>query len=189
LGETAESFEALAATLERAGRRPEAEDAYRKTLSIPPNYSAAPIAPPELLLNENRMDEAVAVIEPAGTRPNADIHSLSAYALALTAARRLGEATDVYQRAVQVAPRSAVAEHNVAGALGTEERFAEAEAAVRRAFAKGLDAPQTWLVLARALQGQGRFDEAEVAYGHAITRNPTDPDAHIDLAQLLWMRG
>src|SRR5262249_14859169 len=119
---------------------------------------------------------------------DADIHGLSAYAVALTAARRLAEATAAYQRALQVSPRSAVAEHNVAGALGTEERFVEAEAAVRRAFAKGLDAPQTWLVLARALQGKGRFDEAEVAYGQAITRNPTDPDAHIDLAQLIWMR-
>jgi Flp pilus assembly protein TadD len=188
LGETVESYEALAATLERDGRRPEAEDAYRKALSIEPNFTAAAIGLSELLLNENRIDEAVAVIEPAGTRPGADIHGLSAYALALTAARRLAEPTAVYQRAVQVAPRSAVAEHNVAGALGTEERFAEAEAAARRAFAKGLDAPQTWLVLARALQGQGRFDEAEVAYGHAITRNPTDPDAHIDLAQLIWMR-
>ena len=62
-----------------------------------------------------------------------------------------------------VQPRSAVAEHNLAGALGDLQRFAEYEAATQRAFAKGLDAPETWLVRARALQGLGELDAAEGA--------------------------
>jgi Flp pilus assembly protein TadD len=59
---------------------------------------------------------------------------------------------------------------------------------VRRAFAKGLDAPQTWLILAHALQGQDRAEEAEQAYRQAINRGPGDPETHADLAQLAWMR-
>jgi tetratricopeptide (TPR) repeat protein len=183
-----EIYEALAATLEAAGRRPEALEAYRKALGLDPKLARAAIGLSELLLNENRLDEALAVIAPLGERSDADLHVLSAYALALKAHRRFDEAIAVYRRAVEIAPKSAAAEHNLAAALGDADRFAEAELSARRAFAKGIDAPQTWLALARALQGQDRFDEAETAYAQAIRRRGDDPDAHTDLAQLFWMR-
>ncbi len=184
----AELYEALAATLESAGRRPEAEAAYRAALAIDPLHQISAIDLSELLLNENRMDEALAVIEPLGRRSEADIHVLSAYALALKAMKRTQEAIEVYQRAIKAAPASAVAEHNLAAILADDSRFPEAEAGARRAFAKGIDAPQTWLTLARALQGQDRFDEADNAFRQAIKRNPLDTAAQSELAQLLWMR-
>ena len=148
----------------------EAEEAYREALAIDPVFARAAIGLSELLLNENRNDEALAVIAPVGGRPDADIQALSAHAQALKALRRFDEAIAVYRRAAQVAPRSAIAEHNLAAVLADREDFAEAEEAVRRAFAKGLDASQTWLLLGRALQGLDRFDEAEQAYRQAISR-------------------
>jgi tetratricopeptide (TPR) repeat protein len=183
-----ELYEALASLLEAAGFRPQAEAAYRQALEIDPAFGRAAVGLSELLLNENRPDEALAAILPAATRKDADIHVLSAHALALKALQRLDEAIGVYRRAIQAAPRSAVAEHNLAAALGDAGELAEAEAAVRRALAKGLNAPQTWLVLARALQGQDRFDEAEAAYRQAIGRQGDDAGALADLAQLIWMR-
>ena len=183
-----ELYEALADLRENAGFRREAEAAYRDALAIDPLFSRAAIGLSELLLNENRLEEALAIIEPVGERVDADIHALSAYGLALKAVRRLDDAIAVYRRALQVAPASAAAEHNLAGALGDAGRASEAETVVRRAFAKGLDAPQTWLVLARALQGQDRFDEAEAAYRQAISRQGADVGAQADLAQLVWMR-
>src|ERR1700677_1989062 len=93
-----------------------------------------------------------------------DIAALSAQGAALQASGRLDGAIAVYGRLVKAVPQSGVAEHNLASAFGDNHQFAESEAAARRAFAKGLDAPETWLVLARALQGLGRFDEAEAAF-------------------------
>ncbi|RZJ41166.1 MAG: hypothetical protein EON86_11020, partial [Brevundimonas sp.] len=90
--------------------------------------------------------------------------------------------------AVAARPASAVAEHNLAALLGDLGRSAEAEAAARRAFAKGGDAPETWLVLSRALLAQSRHDEADVAYRAALARRPGYIDAVRDLAQLIWMR-
>ncbi len=120
--------------------------------------------------------------------PSADIHLLTAYANALKAEARLDEAIAVYERAARETPASGVAEHNLAGALGDGHRFAESEAATRRALAKGLDAPETWLVRGRSLQGLGEFDEAEAAFRQAIRRRPTYADARSDLARLIWMR-
>ncbi len=85
-------------------------------------------------------------------------------------------------------PASAVAEHNLASLLGDMGRVIDAEMACRRAFEKGGDAPETWLVLARALVGQGRHAEAEAAFGEALRRRPDHVDAVRDLAQLIWMR-
>jgi tetratricopeptide (TPR) repeat protein len=118
-----------------------------------------------------------------------DIAALSAQGAALQAAGRLEGAIAVYGRVIEAAPHSGVAEHNLAGVYGDNHQFAESEAAARRALAKGLDAPETWLVLARALQGLGQFDEAEAAFRQSIARRPAYADAHRDLAQLIWMRG
>ncbi|HEX4179672.1 MAG TPA: tetratricopeptide repeat protein [Caulobacteraceae bacterium] len=184
----ADLLEALAATLEAGGLRAEAERIYRQALALDPLFPRTAIGLSELLLNENRLEEALEVIAPLGTRADADIHVLSAYGLALKALRRFDEAVEAYGQAARTNPRSAVAEHNLGAALGDGERFQEAEAALRRAFAKGLDAPQTWMALGRALQGQDRFDEAETAYRQALARRPGDAAAHAELAQLTWMR-
>jgi len=120
--------------------------------------------------------------------PGIDIAALSAQAFALQGAGRREAAIVLHKRIVAAGPDGGVAEHNLAAVLGDDHRFAESEAVARAALAKGLDAPETWLVLARALQGQGRFDEAEQAFRQSITRRPAYADAHRDLAQLIWMR-
>ena len=120
--------------------------------------------------------------------PPSPLADLTSQANALKAAGRLDEAIATYAKAVSIAPGSAVAEHNLAAALGDAVRPAEAEAHCRRALAKGLDAPETWLVLARALQSLHRFDEAEQTFREAIARRPTMLEPQRELAQLIWMR-
>jgi tetratricopeptide (TPR) repeat protein len=139
------------------------------------------------LLSEGKTAEALKLIEPIARRAEASHGDLVAYAEALKTEKRIDEALRVYKRALAIAPKSGVAEHNLAALQGDLGQHAEAEAGARRAFAKGLDAPETWIVLARALQGQGRHDEAIAAYREALCRRPTMPDAHRDLAQLIWM--
>jgi len=101
---------------------------------------------------------------------------------------RLDEALVLREAQVKARPTSSVSEHNLASLLGDMRRNVEAEAAVRRAFAKGGDAPETWLVLARALAGQDKHDESEQAYRQAVARRPAYVEAQRELAQLIWMR-
>ena len=102
---------------------------------------------------------------------------------ALKAAGRLDEALLRYGAAVAANPKSAVAEHNLAGALGDAGRWTEAEQHIGAAFRKGLDGPETWLVKARCEQALGRVDKAEAAFREALKRRPNYADAHRDLAQ------
>jgi len=96
-------------------------------------------------------------------------------------------AIDLYTKAATMYPDSAVAEHNLAAALGDIGRASEAESRIRRAFAKGLNAPESWLVLARALLAQGKLNEAKNAFERTIELNPDMFVAHYELAQLIWM--
>lgn len=139
------------------------------------------------LIIRGRPADALEVLRPRLDAGEDGVTLITLQAQALKALDRMPEAIAAYRRAVEIAPRNAVCEHNLAAALGDAQYFEDAEAAARRAFGKGLDAPETWLVLARALQGQDRFEDACAAYGEAIGRRPAYGDAHADLAALLWM--
>ena len=129
--------------------------------------TAATLQQAHALAQAGRLPEAVALLKRIG---------------------RLDVALDLRRAEVKQRPASAVAEHNLAALLGDMGHAAEAEAAVRRAFSKGGDAPETWLVLARALLAQDRFDDADAAYRQALARRPAYAEAVRDLAQLIWMR-
>lgn len=163
------------------------EAAYRGALARDPDATPAAIELAEVLRSRERHAEALAVTAPLLSRRPAHHGVLVAHAETLKAAGDLEGAAEVYRRAADENPTSAVASHNLAGVLGDLARYEEAEALARKAMASGLDAPQTWLVLARSLQGLGRIEEGEAAFRAAIARNPYDADAQRELAQLLWM--
>ena len=117
------------------------------------------------------------------------IPALQEQAANLRAQARHREALAPLKRLVELRPTSAVAEHNLAAALGDIGDAAGALTAVRRAQAKGGDAPETWLVLARALVSLSRLDEAAAALREALNRRPDYADALRDQAQLIWMQG
>ncbi|WP_312146569.1 putative 2OG-Fe(II) oxygenase [Brevundimonas sp.] len=138
----------------------------------------------ERLIAVGRLEEAVAALrampDPTATWPQqADL---------LKQMGRIDEALALRLAQVKARPTSSVSEHNLAALLGDMRRPAEAEAAARRAFAKGGDAPETWLVLARALDGQEKYEEGEQAYCQAIARRPVYVEALRELAQSVWMR-
>lgn len=82
---------------------------------------------------------------------------------------------------------SAIAEHNLAAALGNAGCWREALLHIEAAVTKGGAAPQTKLVLARALLEAGQLDQSERAYAEVLAAAPLYYEAHTELAQLRWM--
>lgn len=141
----------------------------------------------QALAQQGDLTGALAVLEQAP--PNERIAVQTLQVDLLKALDRKEEALTIRREQAALAPRSVVAQHNLASLLGDTGRNAEAVEAARRALANGGDAPETWLVLARALSACSRHDEAVDAYGQAIERRPAYSDAVRELAQLIWMRG
>ena len=117
----------------------------------------------------------------------ATLDSLTREAGQLKAARRMDEALALYWRAAQRFPSSGIALHNLAGMLGDLGQHREAAEIASRALKTGLDAPETWLVLARAELGRGELDAARRAYREALRRGPNVLPAQFEAAQLIWM--
>ncbi len=118
------------------------------------------------------------------------LESLDAFLLEaeqLKARGRPDEALALYGRAVQRYPGSGIALHNLAALLGDLGRHAESAQIASRALRTGLDAPETWLVLARAEQGRGQVDAARRAYREVLRRQPNTLAAQFEAAQLTWM--
>lgn len=116
-----------------------------------------------------------------------DVREIAKQAQALRAAGRNRAAIPLLEQVVALNPTSGVAEHNLAAALGDCGRWRDAEQHARMALSKGLDAPETWLVLGRAALLTMQAAEAEAAFLRALNRRPGYQDAHRDLAQLRWM--
>ena len=117
----------------------------------------------------------------------ATLDSLTHEAGQLKAAGRMDEALALYWRAAQSFPTSGIALHNLAGMLGDLGQHREAAEMANRALKTGLDAPETWLVLARAELGRGELDAARRAYREALRRGPNVLPAQFEAAQLIWM--
>lgn len=135
-----------------------------------------------------RMADAAALLSGHAAAEDAPDAVLDVYAQVLQALGRDDERADVRLRLRDRKPASVAAEHNLAAAWGDAGLHAASEQAARAVFAKGGDAPETWLVLGRALQGLGRLDDAAEAFRQAVRRRPAYLEALRDEAQLIWMR-
>lgn len=178
----------LGEALDAAGDRAGAEASLRRALMLEPRQPAAATRLAHILTARRAVREAAGLLEPLVGTPLASAELLNAYGVALRGLGRPDEGIKAHLAAADAAPAIGAYAHNLAGALGDAHRYAESEAACARAFATGLDAPDTWLVRGRALIGLGRLDEAEQAIREAIRRRPAFADAHAELAQLLWTR-
>ncbi len=140
------------------------------------------------LIDGGRAADALNLTEGRARSVGASGSLLMAHAAALKALGRVDEALAFNRRAAEQAPRDRFAWYNLAATLGDLSLHDEAGAAAQRTLALGLDAPEVWLVLGKALQGLHRYADAERTFLEAIARRPDFATAHLDLAQLRWMR-
>ena len=146
------------------------------------------IAAAQADLGRGRPDLALARLQTVATDPAAPSEAVRLCATALRQLGRNAAACPLLERVVCASPTSAVAEHNLAAALGDLGDALGSAKAAQRAIDKGGKAPETWLVLGRALQGLGRLTDAESAYRESLRLRPGQIEARRDLAQLIWMR-
>ncbi len=175
---------ALAGAKDAAG----AETELRAALQADPGHQHAATDLARLLAGQGRHEDLLAVTERAAAVERPRLALLDARAQALQALDRLDEALAVRERQARLAPDNAVVHHNLAAVLGDIGHAERAETAARAAFARGGDAPETWLILARALQKLTRYDDADAAYREVLKRRPLDLSALKEQAQLVWMR-
>ncbi|HEY2345812.1 MAG TPA: tetratricopeptide repeat protein [Xanthomonadaceae bacterium] len=179
---------ALGELLLRLDRPAEAEPALRAALSADRRNLRAALALAQMLNSAARPREALEVCASFARAAQPDLELLTQQAAAFTALAMHDQAIALSRRILEAAPGHPIAQFNLAAALEAGGHDREAESAASNAIGSGADMPEARLVHARALMGLGRFDEAEAALKRAIAQRPTSGDAHLNLAQLIWMR-
>ena len=117
-----------------------------------------------------------------------DVPEANALVRQLLSEGRDEEAVEVWRALVRAQPDDPSTEYGLAAVLYAVAREDEAEAACRRAVAKGLEGAEPWLFLGRLMTLQSRFEEAEEALREAVARDPLSEEGQRELANLVWMR-
>lgn len=184
----ASSLALLGEILGAQDRYPEAEAFLRQALAIEPRHAPAATNLANVLLAQNRASDACQLID-AFTRSLGQTPALLMLrAQALLAMMDHARAIPAFRQAVAAAPADVKAHLGLAAALTDSGQHAAAEETIRGAINHGLDGAESRFILARTLLGQQRFEEAESEFRRAIRFRPGYVEAHINLAETLWMR-
>ena len=122
-GDRSRAETAIGQALEALGRDSEAEKSYRSAISRGPSKMAR-IAYGRFLVRQNRLPEALPVLEAAQTPESAE--ALMEYARALLQADKTGAAVERLTRLIAIAPRDAAARFLLAKAYRRLGRSADA---------------------------------------------------------------
>lgn len=170
--------------LERRQQLDAALAAFDKTLALQPGHAAAHSQRGNLLMEKGRLDDALAALDQAiRADPTLDIaHSNRGKALLLQARRERAQgrperaevlmerAIAAFSRAVDLNPRSAPNQYNLASGLQGLADFPGAIAAYREAIRLDPNLAEAHCNLHTLLQEQGQFAEAltEIEQGHRL---------------------
>lgn len=186
-GETVSSLALLGEILDAQGRTADAADAFRQALACDPGNASIVARLATILLTRNRIPEALELIERFISQNKETPALLLLRAQSLLAIGDHQRAIPAFRKAADLLPDSDSAWIGLAAALADDGQHVAAETAVKHAATHGHDNAQTRFVLARVLLAQRRYEEAEAEFRNAIRLHPGYVQAHINLAETLWM--
>jgi len=159
-----------------------AHEVYRRVLEAAPDHPRALHYAGLLAHQQQRNDEALALIERSlALQPNeADWHSNRG--IVLQSAAKLGEAIDAYRHAIAIDPGHANAHNNLGVLLRARGEPQQAEAAYRTALRLDPAHVDAWTNLGILLNAMKRTEEAAACYSKVITLRPKHRDARKLLA-------
>ena len=172
-GEADETLEAAAA-------------AWRSVIRLKPDDANAHHRLGDALLDQGKLDEAIAELQAAAIRLKPDdalAHRCLGHAL-----QRQGkpdQAIVEFRAAIQLAPDDPSSHYKLGDALSGQCNLDEAVAELRTAVRLKSDEADFHKCLGNALRNQGKHDEAIAAYREAIRYKPDDSEAHNRLGSFL----
>ena len=153
----------------RAGRLSEAQQIYRRILTIDSNHADSLHLLGMIACgrgdnpNAIEMIRAAIVIHPKEAAYHSNLGTI------LHAQERLEEAAACYRNAIALQPDLAQAHYNLGNVLYTQEKFEDAVACYAQALALNPKLAEAHYNLGNALQSQNKFEDAIACYKRALT--------------------
>jgi tetratricopeptide (TPR) repeat protein len=177
----------LGVMADRAGNERDAMNYYRRALRVLPDYEPAARGISTIQLRRNRVQDAVATVEPLANEYRANLEIQALYAEVLVEARRLDEAWMAARRALKCDERFVPALIALVKASRAQGRDELADSILEQAMQVDPDVAELHLLRGEKLEAEsGQLREAMAAYERAIQLRPNYAEARMALGiQLL----
>jgi tetratricopeptide (TPR) repeat protein len=184
-GEELQAILQAALANHHAGKMAQAEQLYRRVLSVAPEHPVALHHLGVLALQHGNAETAVKLIRRSiEIEPTAG--ALNNLGEALRLLGRLPEAIDCYKRAIASDPRQVDAMSNMGLALTAQKQLPEAERILRQAIAMAPNHLAALVALATVLTSSAKHDEAVAIWERVVRLSPGNAGFHRSLAEG-WM--
>jgi tetratricopeptide (TPR) repeat protein len=163
----------------------EAENYWRQSIAVKPDFADAYNNLGILLKGLNRLQEAEAMFRSALAISPDQAQAYNNLGAVLYSLKRLHDAEAAYRQAIAVRSDYAEAHYNLGIVLYDDRRLKEAEGAYRQSLAVRPDCAEAHNNLGNVLREFGRLPEAEQAYRQALTVHPQYAEALNNLSSIL----
>jgi len=163
------------------GRFDDAEDCFRRAITLKPDFALAYNNLGLALHDQGRLDEAEANLQKALTLAPDFAEAHNNLGMVLHAAGRSIEAEACFRQAITIKPGYIKAYNNLGLALHDQGRLDEAETSLRKALNLNPDIAETYINLGMILNSQGKLEEAAACCRRALTLRPNFAEAHYNL--------
>jgi tetratricopeptide (TPR) repeat protein len=178
-------YYALAEYEELHGHTNAAISYLESSVRLEPNFASSRNKLGQMLLQEDRIDDALAQLRRAVMIDSNFPAAIYNYGYALLARGQLGEALDQFQALVNLQPREYAAEFNMGSVLLHNGLARESIPYLDKAVEIDPSRAQAHYMLANALFRNGRIADAIHHYERAVQLDPNDFQSRNDLAWIL----
>ena len=171
----------LGASRAQIGNLDEAIEAYKKTISLKPDYAEAYSNMGVALRNQGKFEEAIEAYKKSiSIKPN-DADTYYNMGIALKDQDKLDEAVEAYKKSISLKPHNAKAYNNLGTTFKEQGKLDEAVEAYKKAILFKSDHAEAYNNLGNALKDQGNLDEAIQFLKKAISLKPDYSEAYSNI--------
>ena len=179
----------LGASKAQKGMLDEALEAYKKSISLKPDFAEGYSNMGVTLKNQGKLEEAIEAYKKSiALKPN-DADTFYIMGVALKDQGKLEEAIKAYKNSISLRPNYAEVYNNLGVVFQAQGKFDEAIQVFDKAILFKSDYAEAYNNKGALLQELGKFDEAMEALNKSITLRPNYSDAYNNIGLTLQSKG
>ena len=179
----------LGVSTAQIGMLDKAIEAYKKTISLKPDFAEPYYNMGNVLKNHGKLDEAVAAYNKAILLKSNYVKAYNNMGLVLQGQGKIDESIEAYNKSISLNPNSAETFNNLGIALQHQRKLDEAMDAFKKALSLKPDSAETYNNLGSVYQDQRKLDEASEVYNKAISLKPDHAEFYCNIGGVLKVQG